>query len=179
MCLLSLVASGVPKVKRKRPPSKMVALYLWIMQQHTSIIAIRSPSMSEKLSRPSITLINLQVTMLSVSSATMPTMLLLAPVTSGLISNFRIKIYPFPALAKNGPIPYSSMIFFIGHKLLIRPMFSNSGILQWTIPSISGITYLAKKLVAPPSNSSHPLLVQTMTIYNGIMFGTAHVCFTA
>jgi hypothetical protein len=99
------------------------------------------------------------------SRATMPIMIPLEPATSGIISNFRIKSCPFPDMAliikmvslstpskrqQNGPGPYSSMIFCIGHRLLLSPMFSNSGIMQWTIPSIYRITYLAKIFIALP-----------------------------
>jgi hypothetical protein len=65
----------------------------------------------------------------------MSTMLLLALATSGLISKFKIKNYPFPALAHiikraslsapsrrqpSGPGPYFSMLVCIGHKSLLK-----------------------------------------------------------
>jgi hypothetical protein len=182
----------ISKVKRKRPSSTIVALYVLIMPPRTFIIIIRSPSVSDKLSRQSIILKKKKVTMVYVLSATMPTMLILAPATSGLISNFRSKTYPFPALAliiimallrapsrrqPNGPGPCSCRLSLIGHKLLIRPMFSNSGILQWTIQFTCGITYLKKRLIALPFSISLPLLIQTTTTSNGIMFGAAPYMF--
>jgi hypothetical protein len=87
------------KGKEKKPPNTTMALFLWIMRQHAFIIAIKSPSVLEKLSKPSTILKKSPVTMVSVSRITTLTMIILALATSGLISKFKIKNYPFQALA--------------------------------------------------------------------------------